>query len=118
MFNCVDLTLNTVKIRRRESDPSRTTCILLTTNSRHASQYVISLSVLYRLSKYQMFEPLVRYPTDSIAANNNDLVLITAQRWCFIERDYVLEDLFLSWDRALFRAARSTNHCLNHLFPV
>ena len=34
-------------------------------------------------------------------------------RWRIVEKDYVLEDFFQGCDSALFRAAQSTNHCLN-----
>ena len=43
-------------------------------------------------------------------------VLIKAKRWQMADKGYVLEELFWDCDRALFIAAQSSNHCLNHLF--
>ena len=45
-------------------------------------------------------------------------VLIKAKRWQMVDIDYALEELFQHCDRALFSAAQSNNHCLNHLFSV
>ena len=45
-------------------------------------------------------------------------ILIKAKRWQILDKDYVLEELFRDCDRALFRAAQSSNHCLNHSFLV
>ena len=45
-------------------------------------------------------------------------VLMKAKRWQIVDKDYVLEELFRDCDRALFSAAQSSNHCLNHLFLV
>ena len=44
--------------------------------------------------------------------------LIKAKRWQVIDKDYALEEVFRDCDRALFSAAQSSNHCLNHLFLV
>ena len=45
-------------------------------------------------------------------------ILIKAKRWQIVDKDFVLEELFRGCDRALFSAAQSSNHCLNHLFLV
>ena len=45
-------------------------------------------------------------------------VLIKAKHWQIVDKDFVLEELFQDCDRALFSAAESNNHCLNHLFLV
>ena len=45
-------------------------------------------------------------------------VIIKAKRWQIVDKDYVLEELFQDCDRALFSAAQSNNHCLNHLLLV
>ena len=45
-------------------------------------------------------------------------VLIKAKRWQIVDKDYVLQELFRDCERALFSAAQSSNHCLNHLFLV
>ena len=56
-----------------------------------------------------------------VSANNIDSlqrVLIKAKRWRIVDRDYQLVDLFQDCDRALFSAAQSSKHSLNHLFQV
>ena len=45
-------------------------------------------------------------------------VLFKAKHWQIVDKDYVLEELFLDCDRALFSASQSSNHCLNHLFLI
>ena len=45
-------------------------------------------------------------------------VLIKAKSWQIVDKDYALEELFQDCDRALFSAAQSNNHSLNHLFLV
>ena len=45
-------------------------------------------------------------------------VLIKSKRWRIVEKDYQLVDLFQDCDRALFSAAQSSKHSLNHLLQV
>ena len=45
-------------------------------------------------------------------------VLINTKRWQIVDKVCVLEELFRDCDRALFIAAQSNTHCLNHLFLV
>ena len=45
-------------------------------------------------------------------------VLIKAKRLQIVDKDYVLEELFQDCDKALFSAAQSSNHYLNHSFLV